>query len=129
MKKCEMIWEHEQTAALVLLKGPGKHGCQQQFCCYLYHYNSLISSQSSVAAITQVITALMSTGDQLSFNKNCCFITLSFIKSSGIAGTPVVFNVNGDAPGRYEIYQYHIMNNSMEYKIIGHWTDQLYLDV
>lgn len=47
----------------------------------------------------------------------------------GIAGTPVVFNVNGDAPGRYEIYQYQIANNTAEYKIIGHWTDQLHLDV
>ncbi|XP_068996551.1 metabotropic glutamate receptor 4-like isoform X1 [Embiotoca jacksoni] len=46
----------------------------------------------------------------------------------GIAGTPVVFNVNGDAPGRYEIYQYQTTNNTAEYKIIGHWTDQLHLD-
>lgn len=51
------------------------------------------------------------------------------LSSSGIAGTPVVFNVNGDAPGRYEIYQYQITNNTTEYKIIGHWTDQLHLDV
>lgn len=41
----------------------------------------------------------------------------------------MVFNVNGDAPGRYEIYQYQITNNTPEYKIIGHWTDQLHLDV
>lgn len=47
----------------------------------------------------------------------------------GIAGTPVVFNVNGDAPGRYEIYQYQMTNNTTEYKIIGHWTDHLYLNV
>ena len=26
-----MIWEHEQTAALALLKGPGQHGCQHLF--------------------------------------------------------------------------------------------------
>ncbi|KAM6982813.1 metabotropic glutamate receptor 4-like isoform 1-T1 [Tautogolabrus adspersus] len=50
------------------------------------------------------------------------------VNFSGIAGTPVVFNVNGDAPGRYEIYQYQMTSNSTEYKIIGHWTDQLYLD-
>ncbi|XP_041654363.1 metabotropic glutamate receptor 4-like [Cheilinus undulatus] len=50
------------------------------------------------------------------------------VNFTGIAGTPVVFNVNGDAPGRYEIYQYQITSNSTEYKIIGHWTDQLYLD-
>lgn len=37
--------------------------------------------------------------------------------------------MNGDAPGRYEIYQYQITNNTKEYKIIGHWTDQLHLDV
>lgn len=54
--------------------------------------------------------------------------TFSFILL-GIAGIPVVFNVNGDAPGRYEIYQYQIRNNTTEYKIIGHWTDQLHLDV
>ncbi|XP_020785185.2 metabotropic glutamate receptor 4 [Boleophthalmus pectinirostris] len=51
------------------------------------------------------------------------------VNFTGIAGTPVVFNVNGDAPGRYEIYQYQIANETMEYKIIGHWTDQLHLDI
>ncbi|XP_055366173.1 metabotropic glutamate receptor 4-like isoform X3 [Betta splendens] len=51
------------------------------------------------------------------------------VNFTGIAGTPVVFNVNGDAPGRYEIYQYQMMNNTTEYKIIGHWTDQLHLDI
>ncbi|KAK0143417.1 Metabotropic glutamate receptor 4 [Merluccius polli] len=50
------------------------------------------------------------------------------VNFTGIAGTPVVFNVNGDAPGRYEIYQYQITNNSMQYKIIGHWTDHLHLN-
>uniref|UniRef100_A0A8C5NDK7 Metabotropic glutamate receptor 4-like n=1 Tax=Gouania willdenowi TaxID=441366 RepID=A0A8C5NDK7_GOUWI len=48
---------------------------------------------------------------------------------AGIAGNPVLFNENGDAPGRYEIYQYQIRNRTAEYKIIGHWTDQLNLDV
>ncbi|XP_061894279.1 metabotropic glutamate receptor 4-like isoform X2 [Entelurus aequoreus] len=47
----------------------------------------------------------------------------------GIAGNPVLFNENGDAPGRYEIYQYQIRNQTAEYKIIGHWTDQLHLNV
>ncbi|KAF1392008.1 hypothetical protein PFLUV_G00048030 [Perca fluviatilis] len=47
----------------------------------------------------------------------------------GIAGNPVLFNENGDAPGRYEIYQYQIRNRTAEYKIIGHWTDQLHLNV
>ncbi|XP_043976954.1 metabotropic glutamate receptor 4-like isoform X1 [Gambusia affinis] len=48
---------------------------------------------------------------------------------SGIAGNPVLFNENGDAPGRYEIYQYQIRNRTPEYKVIGHWTDQLHLNV
>ncbi|XP_051562392.1 metabotropic glutamate receptor 4-like [Myxocyprinus asiaticus] len=50
------------------------------------------------------------------------------VKISGIAGNPVHFNENGDAPGRYDIYQYQI-NKTAEYKIIGHWTDQLYLNM
>ncbi|XP_045552129.1 metabotropic glutamate receptor 4 [Salmo salar] len=56
---------------------------------------------------------------------------LKFIRKvnfTGIAGTPVIFNVNGDAPGRYEIYQYQMKHNTTEYKIIGHWADQLHLD-
>ncbi|XP_008319059.1 metabotropic glutamate receptor 4 isoform X1 [Cynoglossus semilaevis] len=48
---------------------------------------------------------------------------------AGIAGNPVLFNENGDAPGRYEIYQYQIQNQTAEYKIIGHWTDQLHINV
>ncbi|XP_026189267.1 metabotropic glutamate receptor 4 isoform X2 [Mastacembelus armatus] len=59
-------------------------------------------------------------------------LLLKYIRNvnfTGIAGTPVVFNVNGDAPGRYEIYQYQITNNTTEYKIIGDWTDQLHLDI
>lgn len=48
---------------------------------------------------------------------------------SGIAGNPVQFNENGDAPGRYDIYQYQINNKTAEYKTIGHWTDQLHLNV
>uniref|UniRef100_A0A4W5M0N7 Glutamate metabotropic receptor 4 n=1 Tax=Hucho hucho TaxID=62062 RepID=A0A4W5M0N7_9TELE len=50
------------------------------------------------------------------------------VNFTGIAGTPVIFNVNGDAPGRYEIYQYQMKHNTTEYKIIGHWADQLHLD-
>lgn len=61
--------------------------------------------------------------------KKKCFSFFFFFFSLGIAGTPVVFNMNGDAPGRYEIYQYQITNTTTEYKIIGHWTDQLHLDV
>ncbi|XP_047204525.1 metabotropic glutamate receptor 4-like [Girardinichthys multiradiatus] len=51
------------------------------------------------------------------------------LKFSGIAGNPVLFNENGDSPGRYEIYQYQIRNRTAEYKVIGHWTDQLHLNV
>uniref|UniRef100_A0A3Q2PPD0 Glutamate metabotropic receptor 4 n=1 Tax=Fundulus heteroclitus TaxID=8078 RepID=A0A3Q2PPD0_FUNHE len=51
------------------------------------------------------------------------------LKFSGIAGNPVLFNENGDAPGRYDIYQYQIRNRTAEYKVIGNWTDQLHLTV
>ncbi|KAJ7332956.1 hypothetical protein JRQ81_015136 [Phrynocephalus forsythii] len=49
------------------------------------------------------------------------------VNFSGIAGTPVTFNENGDAPGRYDIYQYQINNATPEYKVIGHWADHLNL--
>ncbi|XP_026878931.1 metabotropic glutamate receptor 4 isoform X1 [Electrophorus electricus] len=51
------------------------------------------------------------------------------VKITGIGGNPVQFNENGDAPGRYDIYQYQINNKTAEYKIIGHWTDQLNLNM
>ncbi|XP_054845082.1 metabotropic glutamate receptor 8 [Eublepharis macularius] len=57
---------------------------------------------------------------------------LSYIRAvnfNGSAGTPVIFNENGDAPGRYDIFQYQIINRSTEYKVIGHWTNQLHLNV
>ncbi|XP_043356496.1 metabotropic glutamate receptor 4 isoform X3 [Dermochelys coriacea] len=50
-------------------------------------------------------------------------------KCTSIAGTPVTFNENGDAPGRYDIYQYQIKNSTAEYKVIGHWTDHLHLKI
>uniref|UniRef100_A0A8C8B8L8 Glutamate metabotropic receptor 8 n=1 Tax=Otus sunia TaxID=257818 RepID=A0A8C8B8L8_9STRI len=50
-------------------------------------------------------------------------------KCTGSAGTPVIFNENGDAPGRYDIFQYQITNKSTEYKVIGQWTNQLHLNV
>ncbi|KAM4601784.1 glutamate receptor, metabotropic 8b [Polymixia lowei] len=57
---------------------------------------------------------------------------LSYIRAvnfNGSANTPVIFNENGDAPGRYDIFQYQINNRSTaEYKVIGHWTNQLYLN-
>ncbi|KAI1890625.1 hypothetical protein AGOR_G00155590 [Albula goreensis] len=57
---------------------------------------------------------------------------LKFIRNtsfSGITDNPVLFNENGDAPGRYEIYQYQIRNNSAKYRIIGHWADHLHLNI
>ncbi|XP_066524195.1 glutamate receptor, metabotropic 8a isoform X2 [Hoplias malabaricus] len=52
------------------------------------------------------------------------------VKFNGSAGTPVSFNQNGDAPGRYDIFQYQITNRSTaEYKVIGTWTNKLHLNV
>ncbi|XP_056131629.1 glutamate receptor, metabotropic 8a [Lampris incognitus] len=52
------------------------------------------------------------------------------VSFNGSAGTPVVFNENGDAPGRYDIFQYQITNKSTaEYRVIGTWTNKLYLSV
>ncbi|XP_062848352.1 glutamate receptor, metabotropic 8b isoform X2 [Trichomycterus rosablanca] len=52
------------------------------------------------------------------------------VSFNGSAKTPVMFNENGDAPGRYDIFQYQISNHSSaEYKVIGHWTDQLHLNM
>ncbi|XP_061770308.1 glutamate receptor, metabotropic 8a isoform X2 [Nerophis ophidion] len=52
------------------------------------------------------------------------------VNFNGSAGTPVVFNENGDAPGRYDIFQYQITNKSTaEYRVIGSWTDKLHLKV
>ncbi|XP_077373909.1 glutamate receptor, metabotropic 8b isoform X2 [Festucalex cinctus] len=49
---------------------------------------------------------------------------------NGSAGTPVTFNENGDAPGRYDIFQYQIDERSgPEYKVIGQWTNQLSLNM
>uniref|UniRef100_A0A8C7ZNU6 Glutamate receptor, metabotropic 8a n=1 Tax=Oryzias sinensis TaxID=183150 RepID=A0A8C7ZNU6_9TELE len=52
-----------------------------------------------------------------------------FVCAPGSAGTPVVFNENGDAPGRYDIFQYQITNRTAEYRVIGSWTDKLHLKV
>ncbi|XP_068442385.1 glutamate receptor, metabotropic 8a isoform X2 [Clinocottus analis] len=58
---------------------------------------------------------------------------LSYIRAvnfNGSAGTPVVFNENGDAPGRYDIFQYQSTNRSTaEYRVIGSWTNKLHLKV
>ncbi|XP_072845564.2 metabotropic glutamate receptor 7 isoform X4 [Pogona vitticeps] len=58
---------------------------------------------------------------------------LKYIRSinfNGSAGTPVMFNKNGDAPGRYDIFQYQITNTTTPgYHLIGQWTDDLQLNV
>ncbi|XP_061629903.1 metabotropic glutamate receptor 8-like isoform X1 [Phyllopteryx taeniolatus] len=52
------------------------------------------------------------------------------VNFNGSAGTPVTFNENGDAPGRYDIFQYQISERSgPEYKVIGQWTNQLHLNM
>ncbi|XP_077424336.1 metabotropic glutamate receptor 8-like isoform X2 [Vanacampus margaritifer] len=52
------------------------------------------------------------------------------VNFNGSAGTPVTFNENGDAPGRYDIFQYQINEHSgAEYKVIGQWTNQLSLNM
>ncbi|XP_012681535.2 glutamate receptor, metabotropic 6a [Clupea harengus] len=58
---------------------------------------------------------------------------LKYIRSvsfNGSAGTGVLFNENGDAPGRYDIFQYQLSNiSSPGYKAIGQWTNQLRLNL
>ncbi|XP_026117042.1 metabotropic glutamate receptor 6-like [Carassius auratus] len=56
---------------------------------------------------------------------------LSYIRAvsfNGSAGTGVMFNENGDAPGRYDIFQYQLSNTTNPgYKVIGQWTNHLRL--
>lgn len=41
-----------------------------------------------------------------------------------------MFNENGDAPGRYDIFQYQLTNTTTPgYKAIGQWTEYLRLNV
>ncbi|XP_057888099.1 metabotropic glutamate receptor 7 isoform X2 [Melospiza georgiana] len=58
---------------------------------------------------------------------------LKYIRSvnfNGSAGTPVMFNKNGDAPGRYDIFQFHSSNTSTPgYRLVGQWTDDLQLNM
>ncbi|KAG7478163.1 hypothetical protein MATL_G00077490 [Megalops atlanticus] len=58
---------------------------------------------------------------------------LKYIRSvsfNGSAGTSVTFNKNGDAPGRYDLFQYQMNNNSGPgYKVIGQWMDTLQLNI
>ncbi|KAK0142878.1 Metabotropic glutamate receptor 8 [Merluccius polli] len=57
---------------------------------------------------------------------------LHYIRSvnfNGSAGTGVMFNENGDAPGRYDIFQYQISNvTNPGYRVIGQWTNHLRLN-
>ncbi|MED6273226.1 Metabotropic glutamate receptor 7, partial [Characodon lateralis] len=56
---------------------------------------------------------------------------LKYIRNAsfnGSAGTSVVFNKNGDAPGRYDLFQFQLTNSSgPEYKLVGQWADTLQL--
>ncbi|XP_063289186.1 metabotropic glutamate receptor 6-like [Pelobates fuscus] len=52
------------------------------------------------------------------------------VNFNGSAGTPVMFNENGDAPGRYDIFQYQMTNDSApSYRVIGQWTEYLRLNI
>ncbi|XP_005987998.2 metabotropic glutamate receptor 7 [Latimeria chalumnae] len=52
------------------------------------------------------------------------------VNFNGSAGTPVMFNKNGDAPGRYDIFQYQSTNTSTPgYRAIGQWADDLQLNI
>ncbi|KAJ8015962.1 hypothetical protein DPEC_G00002150 [Dallia pectoralis] len=57
---------------------------------------------------------------------------LNYIRSvnfNGSAGTGVVFNENGDAPGRYDIFRYQMSNTTTPgYRVIGQWTNNLRLN-
>ncbi|XP_075883231.1 metabotropic glutamate receptor 7-like [Nelusetta ayraudi] len=56
---------------------------------------------------------------------------LKYIRNTsfnGSAGTSVVFNKNGDAPGRYDLFQFQLTNSSApEYKPVGQWVETLQL--
>ncbi|XP_076863277.1 glutamate receptor, metabotropic 6b [Brachyhypopomus gauderio] len=58
-------------------------------------------------------------------------LLLKYIRAvnfNGSAGTGVTFNEDGDAPGRYDIFQYQFSNStSPGYKVIGQWTNYLRL--
>uniref|UniRef100_A0A3Q4GSV7 Glutamate metabotropic receptor 6 n=1 Tax=Neolamprologus brichardi TaxID=32507 RepID=A0A3Q4GSV7_NEOBR len=49
---------------------------------------------------------------------------------AGSAGTSVLFNENGDAPGRYDIFQFQMTNHSHPgYHVIGQWTNNLRINL
>lgn len=52
------------------------------------------------------------------------------VSFNGSAGTPVMFNKNGDALGRYDIFQLQMGNRTAPtYQLIGQWTDELQLNI
>ncbi|KAM4022398.1 metabotropic glutamate receptor 7 isoform 1-T1 [Anomaloglossus baeobatrachus] len=52
------------------------------------------------------------------------------VSFNGSAGTPVMFNKNGDALGRYDIFQFQMGNHTAPgYRLIGQWTDELQLNI
>ncbi|XP_029690222.1 glutamate receptor, metabotropic 6a isoform X2 [Takifugu rubripes] len=52
------------------------------------------------------------------------------VNFNGSAGTSVLFNENGDAPGRYDIFQFQMTNHSNPgYHLIGQWTNNLRLNL
>ncbi|TRY86788.1 hypothetical protein DNTS_014466, partial [Danionella cerebrum] len=51
------------------------------------------------------------------------------VNFNGSAGTLVTFNRNGDAPGRYDLFQYQMnINSTPGYKVIGQWAETLQLN-
>ncbi|CAJ1085690.1 glutamate receptor%2C metabotropic 6a [Xyrichtys novacula] len=60
-------------------------------------------------------------------------LLLDYIRAvnfNGSAGTAVLFNENGDAPGRYDIFQFQMTNHSHPgYHVIGQWTNNLRLNL
>ncbi|PWA19994.1 hypothetical protein CCH79_00019929 [Gambusia affinis] len=60
-------------------------------------------------------------------------LLLDYIRAvnfNGSAGTSVLFNENGDAPGRYDIFQFQMTNHSHPgYHVIGQWTNNLRLNL
>lgn len=58
------------------------------------------------------------------------FPPCSLSSPAGSAGTSVLFNKNGDAPGRYDLFQFQMTNSSTpEYKAVGQWVETLHLKV
>ncbi|XP_023690974.1 metabotropic glutamate receptor 7-like isoform X1 [Paramormyrops kingsleyae] len=52
------------------------------------------------------------------------------VRFNGSTGSPVTFNKNGDAPGRYDLFQYQAGSNiSGGYRLVGQWMDSLQLSM